>query len=63
MAWQVTAIYYGFGIDFSLQGPRTPIDAFQTNIFSWLNDILTKIKLFLESYIYTTFKQPSVTDM
>ena len=33
-----------------LQGPRTQIDAFQTNIFSLLNDILTKRKLFLETW-------------
>ena len=33
-----------------VQGPRTQIDAFQTNIFSWLNDILTKRKLFLETW-------------
>ena len=33
-----------------LQDPRTQIDAFQMNMFSWLDDILTKIKLFLESW-------------
>ena len=36
--------------DSVLQGPRTQIDAFQTNIFPWLNDILIKRKIFLESW-------------
>ena len=33
-----------------LQGPRTQIDAFQKDIFSWLNDIPIKTKYFLESW-------------
>ena len=33
-----------------IQGPRTQIDAFQTTIFSWLNDIPIKIKLFFKSW-------------
>ena len=31
-----------------LQGPRTQIDAFQMNFFSWFNDILIKSQCFLE---------------
>ena len=33
----------------NLQGPSTQIDAFQTNIFSWLDDIMIKKKIFLKS--------------
>ena len=33
-----------------IQGPRTQIDAFQTNIFSWLNDIVIKTQWFLGSW-------------
>ena len=32
-----------------LQGPPTQIDTFQTNIFSWLDDIMIKKKIFLKS--------------
>ena len=35
--------------EFILQGPSTQIDAFQTNIFSWLDDIMIKKKIFLKS--------------
>ena len=33
-----------------LQGPPTQIDAFQMNIFSWLDDIMIKNKIFLNSW-------------
>jgi hypothetical protein len=33
---------------YDVQGPRIQIDAFQMDIFSWLNDIPIKRKLFLE---------------
>ena len=36
---------------FPLQGPQTQIDAFQTNIFSWFNDILIKTQWFLGSWV------------
>ena len=32
-----------------VQGPPTQIDTFQTNIFSWLDDIMIKKKIFLKS--------------
>ena len=32
-----------------VQGPSTQIDAFQVNIFSWLDDIIIKTKIFLKS--------------
>ena len=33
-----------------VQGPSTQIDTFQTNIFSWLDDIMIKNKIFLNSW-------------
>ena len=33
-----------------LQGPSPQIDTFQTNIFSWLDDIMIKNKIFLNSW-------------
>ena len=33
-----------------IQGPSTQIDAFHTNIFSWLDDIMIKKKIFLKSW-------------
>ena len=40
-------VVFSFKIRIFLQGPRSQIDAFQTNIFSWINDILIKNQWFL----------------
>ena len=53
-------IYQAWNISMYLQGPRTPIDAFQRNIFfSWFNDILIKSQWILGSsdreILYKTF--------
>ena len=42
-------IWHKMFVTVTIQGPPTQIDTFQTNIFSWLDDIMIKKKIFLKS--------------